>query len=207
MCAMPQIHQASQPVSSDPPEVDHRRAAPHGREVAEVAVAEGRRRRPAGEARADHPRHVGALLLRGRGDPGDGPAARDDVRGVADHEDLRQRPARVRSGSTRTRPARSAGASSQRAAFEACTPAAQITVRAGTKRSPMLMPVSSQRGDRRAAAHLGADALERAGGIGRELLAEGRQHARPGLDQEHPGLAGVDVAELAAAAPSAPARR
>ena len=44
-----------------------------------------------------------------------------------------------------TRPARSAGASSQRAASEACTPAAQITVRAGTNSSPMLMPLSSQR--------------------------------------------------------------
>ena len=43
-----------------------------------------------------------------------------------------------------TRPARSAGASSQRAAFDACTPAAQITVRAGTNALADRMPVSSQ---------------------------------------------------------------
>ena len=54
------------------------------------------------------------------------------------------RPGTVRSGSTITRPARSAGASSQRAAREAWTPAAQITVRDGTAVSPIRMPASSQ---------------------------------------------------------------
>ena len=52
-------------------------------------------------------------------------------------------------------------------------------------------------GDRHAAANLGAEPLQRAGGIVRELRREGRQHPRPRLDQDHPRLAGVDVAELA----------
>src|ERR1700674_1951014 len=73
----------------NPAEVDHRRLAPDGGEVAVVAIAEGRRRRPAREPRRDQLADVGALLLRHRRDTRQRLAALAHVCGVADDEDFR----------------------------------------------------------------------------------------------------------------------
>ena len=76
-----------------------------------------------GKTGADHLGYVGTLPLRRRRDAGYLLAVEGDVRGVADDEHVPQA-GTVRSGSTITRPARSAAMSSQRAASDA-GPAAQ----------------------------------------------------------------------------------
>src|SRR5690606_15443253 len=69
-------------------EIDHRRAPTDGREVADVDIAEGRRRAPASEPRADDPGGVFALLLGDRGHAGQRRAvAAEGEGGVAEGED------------------------------------------------------------------------------------------------------------------------
>src|SRR5262249_38024222 len=76
------------PAQLDEAEIADRDLAPDRRQVARVAVAEGGHRL-AGEAGEDGPRRVGALLLGGGRDAGDGPARGVDAGGgVADDEDL-----------------------------------------------------------------------------------------------------------------------
>ena len=93
--------------------------------------------------------------------------------------------ARVRSGSTRTRPARSSGTPSERASGDARTPAAQTTVRAA-RRSP---PTSTRRrvdaGHRRAGPDLHAERLELRLRLAREVLRVGRA-ARAGPPRSAP---------------------
>ena len=161
-----------------------------------MAVDEGAGGRLSGETGTDDLRDMRALLLRRRGYARNLAAVDGDVRGIADHEDvghagngqvgLDDHPAGT--VGRRLEPAGGlrglhAGGPDHRPRWHrlvADTDAGIVAV-----------------GDGGAAAHLGAEPGQRVGGIGREPLGEGRQDPGTGLDEEHAGLAGIDVAELA----------
>ena len=97
-----------------------------------------------------------------------------------------------------TRPTRSFSAPSQVAADEAATPAAQMIVAAARRSSPIVTPSASQcvtGVPRRTSTPSLSSELVRGGAQHRR---KGRQHARPGLDQDDARLARIDVAEVVA---------
>ena len=109
-------------------------------------------------------------------------------------------PGIVRSGSTRTRPARSSGTPSDRASGEAATPAAQSTVRAAIRSAPMPTPLGVDRrhrparsGPRRPGRSSCSPRLLRE----RRRRSAGRTRGRP-FEQDHVRLRRVDVPEVAA---------
>ena len=93
-----------------------------------------------------------------------------------------------RSSSTQTRPARSTGTPSWLVSGLARTPAAHSTVRVVDALVADLHEVFSQVRNGRAGAHLDAEPLELLARVLRQALREGREQARPGLDQDHARL-------------------
>ena len=176
---------------------DHGRLAADRREQAAVAIHERRRRRPAGDARAECARDVGALLLGDRRDPGLGRAVGIfRQRRVADDEDVGMpRRAKFRADGHAARavgfdpePARRRGRAHARrpddgsGADEVGTDAHAIGVAVGHG-----LPEP----------HLDADAPQHLGRVARQRFRKVREQARTCLDQEHAGLRGIDRPEVA----------
>ena len=116
-------------------------------------------------------------------------------------------PGSVRSGFTLIRPARSTGAPdcspSSLPSGLACTPAAHTLVVGldAAAGAVLVLDVDAPLvdvDDHRAELHLDAELLQRVLGLLAELRAERRQHLRRRVEQDHPGLAGVDPAEVVA---------
>src|SRR6266699_440721 len=83
-------HQPGNPAGQgEPAEIDDRFPAADRGEVAEVAVAERRRRPLAGDAGGDDTGDIGALLLGDRRDAGERTVRTLNLSGVANHKDLR----------------------------------------------------------------------------------------------------------------------
>ena len=106
-------------------------------------------------------------------------------------------PGTVRSGSTRTRPARSSGAPRSGASGEAWTPAAQSTVRAAIALGADPDAARVDGGHERAGPDLDAERLELELRLRRQLLGVRGQHARAALEQDDARRARVDAAEVA----------
>ena len=114
-------------------------------------------------------------------------------------------PGRVRSSLTAMRPARSSCAPDCSASWapssEACTPAAH-TLQTDSIRRWRAVGVLDVDAGGVDADHLGAeldldaDLGEPLGGLGAELVAEGAEHLRGGVEQDDARPAGVDVAEV-----------
>ena len=116
-------------------------------------------------------------------------------------------PGSVRSGSTATRPARStsmpASPASLPARPEAVTPAAQIAVRAATRRpSPSRRSIATESAATSTtvwpASGVDAELLERPRRLPRERLREGGQYAVAGLDEQDARGGRIGRAEVAA---------
>ena len=115
-------------------------------------------------------------------------------------------PGSVRSGSVAMRPARSTSAplcsASIAASGEACTPAAQTTVRAAMRSVPSLVvtstPFASMPVTRAPILQLDAESFELARRAPGEIVAERRQRFLAAVDQEHAHRRRVERAELAA---------
>ena len=106
-------------------------------------------------------------------------------------------PGTVRSGSTRTRPARSSGTPSVAPSGEAATPAAQMTVSAAIISEPTAIVPGRDAGHRSPRPHVDAKPRQ----IGARGLAQGlrerAQHRRARLDQDDARRAGIEVPEIA----------
>ena len=105
-------------------------------------------------------------------------------------------PGSVRSGRTRTRPARSSGTPSAFGSGDAVTPAAHTTVRATIRSRTEADPRGVDTGDARARPDVHAQPLELSPGLDGEVLGIGWEHARRPLDQDDAGVSGVDLVEL-----------
>ena len=92
-------------------------------------------------------------------------------------------PGTVRSGSTRTRPARSIGAPSVAPSGDAATPAAQMMVAAGMTSAPT-SPVPRRRESRPPGTHVDSEANRIRPRRSAQRLGERAQHERSGLDQD-----------------------
>ena len=117
-------------------------------------------------------------------------------------------PGSVRSGSTAMRPARSVSApvasASVAASGDACTPAAQTTVRAAMRSVPSFVSTSTPRPStlvtRAFIRSSTPRSLELAGGARRQPVAEGRERLLAAVDEHDPHRRGIERAELAAQA-------
>ena len=140
----PHSSQAERAAELQPAEVGDGGAPADRRQGAVVAIAERPGRRLAGEpraaARARHRRPAAWRRAPGRAAACRRCPAHARYRRCRRSRDDR---ARVRSGPTTTRPARSFSAPSQCAADEAATPAAQTMVAAASGSSPMVTPSAS----------------------------------------------------------------
>ena len=154
----------------------------------------------------DLPGHVLAALHGDLGDARAGCSARSCRR----PRTPRDAPGRLRSSFTFTRPARSTSASLCSASCwpsgEALTPAAHTLQRDRIRRSVpsgsiTSTPVLSTPTTLTLSCDLDADLGQLLAGRRGQLLAERPEHRRGGVQQDHPGLAGVDPAEVAAQRP------
>ena len=164
-------------------------------------VAE-RRRRPAGQPRLDRRCDIASLLLRRRRDAGDRlavPGRRSST--VSPMAKISGWPGTERSGATSS----AAGAVGRRAqpfgrgrSAHAGGPDDGAGRRACCRHRPRRRREHSVTGSPSTTST--PMLFERGLRIGREIVGKAREHARAGLDQHHACLAGVDVAEVAAAA-------
>ena len=184
------------PAELDPAEIDHRPPLADRRQVPRVLVSESRRRGLAGEPRPDHFRDIGAFLLGGWRDAGDGPAVGpQDEGGVADGENL----GTSRDGEVRL-DLEPAGAIGRR--VEPLRRRRRLHARRpdDCRRRQGLAAINDTLArafrDRMAKLDLDPQRFERTLGVFRRLLPERGQRARPRFDQHDPRLSGVDVAEV-----------
>ena len=182
----------------DPAEVGDRRALADGREARPHACTGRRRRGLAAQPRLDDLGDIAPSCLAAGAMPGTGSPSGPLIDAVSPMAKISGWPGTVRSGSTKRRPTRSAGAPSQSAAREACTPAAQRMVRAASRWPPKTTPSRVAFRDRLAELDLDAELFERLLRVGRELLIETGQDARAGLDQNDARGARVDMPEILA---------
>ena len=102
----------------------------------------------------------------------------------------------LRSGVTSTRPARSTRAPRAAPRGEAATPAAQTTVRANTRSSPMVTPSASTSVIARPKVTLTPNFSNCRSAAADSDSGERGQYSRSGFHEQHAGCSGIDTAEL-----------